>query len=198
MMQSNKKVRLLFIVLPSWNMPVLTGVIKKQLDTFTSHYHIVKTRDEYFAMSPADRYSYDVLAVWGLPGFAKALVQDQVENSQTFKYMHSLSVGCDEYCSVQKFRESNIPLTNAKGAFSAILAEYVLAGMLYHAKHVESFQRKKEIQRWAIEPVELLSSKTLVVIGYGDIGSNCAKMAKRAFGMKTIGVNKFPKLVTPE
>lgn len=23
-------------------------------------------------------------------------------------------------------------------------------------------------------------------------------MAKRAFGMKTIGVNKFPKLVTPE
>ena len=100
MMQSNKKVRLLFIVLPSWNMPVLTGVIKKKLDAFTSHFHIVKTRDEYFSMSPSDRYSFDILAVWGLPGFAKALVEDQVENSKNFKYMHSLSVGCDEYCSV--------------------------------------------------------------------------------------------------
>ena len=112
--------------------------------------------------------------------------------------MHSLSVGCDEYCSVQKFRESSIPLTNAKGAFSDILAEYVLAGMLYHAKHIPSFQRKREMQRWAIEPVELVSSKNMVVVGYGDIGSRCARMAKRAFGMKTIGVNKFPKLVTAE
>ena len=38
----------------------------------------------------------------------------------------------------------------------------------------------------------------MAFVGYGDIGSNCAKMAKRAFGMKTIGVNKFPKMVTPE
>ena len=53
------------------------------------------------------------------------------------------------------------------------------------------------MQKWEIEPVELVSSKTLVIVGYGDIGSGCARMAKRAFGMKVIGVNKFPKLVTP-
>lgn len=54
------------------------------------------------------------------------------------------------------------------------------------------------MQQWRIEPVELVSTKTLVLVGYGDIASGCAKMAKRAFGMKIIGVNKFPKLVTPE
>ena len=73
-MQSNQKVRLLFIVLPSWNMPVLTGVIKKELESYTSYYHIIKTRDDYFVMPASERYSFDVLAVWGLPGFAKALV----------------------------------------------------------------------------------------------------------------------------
>lgn len=94
-------------------------------------------------MSDSERYSFDVLAVWGLPGFAKALVEDQINNSKQFKYMHSLSVGCDEYCSVKAFRESEIPLTNARGAFSDVLAEYVLAGILYHAKHVELFQKKR-------------------------------------------------------
>ena len=101
-------------------------------------------------MAPADRYSYDVLAVWGLPGFSKELVADQMDNSKTFKWLHSLSVGCDEYCSVKSFRESSIPLTNARGAFSDVLAEYILAGILYHAKHVEDFQRKKELKSWKI------------------------------------------------
>lgn len=38
----------------------------------------------------------------------------------------------------------------------------------------------------------------MAFVGYGDIGSRCARMAKLAFGMKTIGVNKFPKMVTAE
>lgn len=82
MQSSQSKIRLLFIVLPSWDMPVLTKVVKKELDAYTSFYHIVKSRDEYFAMSDSDRYSFDVLAVWGLPGFAKALVEDQINNSK--------------------------------------------------------------------------------------------------------------------
>ena len=111
------------------------GSLKKHC----SHFHVVQSREDYFKMSSVERYSYDVLAVWGLPGFSKELVADQMDNSKVFKWLHSLSVGCDEYCSVQSFRESNIPLTNARGAFSDVLAEYVLAGILYHAKHIEDF-----------------------------------------------------------
>tara|TARA_B110000285_G_C14812069_1_gene462456 strand:+ start:44 stop:445 length:402 start_codon:yes stop_codon:yes gene_type:complete len=43
-----------------------------------------------------------------------------------------------------------------------------------------------------------VSSKTLVVVGYGNIGSKVAKMCKNAFGMKIIGVNKFPEMVTKD
>ena len=80
-----------------------------------------------------------MIAAWGLPGLCKDLVEDQMKNSKVFKYMHSLSVGVDEVCSVDSFRNSPIPLTNAKGAFSDILAEYILMGMLYFAKEVEYF-----------------------------------------------------------
>lgn len=188
----------MFIVLPSWDMPKLTGSIMDTLKKCTSYFKIVQSRDDYMKITSSEKYSFDVLAVWGLPGFSKELVADQMANSQSFKWLHSLSVGCDEYCSVQSFRESAIPCTNARGAFSSVLAEYVLLGMLYHAKKVESFQRKKEGQNWQIQPVELVANQTLAVIGYGDIGSGVAKMAKNAFGMKTIGVNKFPKFVTKE
>jgi D-2-hydroxyacid dehydrogenase (NADP+) len=43
-----------------------------------------------------------------------------------------------------------------------------------------------------------LKYKTLAVVGYGNIGSTCAMAAKRAFGMRVIGVNKFPEMVTKE
>jgi len=136
-MSQPKQVRLLFIVLPSWDMPLLTSKILPSLKSHTSHYSVVKSKEDYFNLS--DRYTYEVIACWGLPGLCKELVQDQMEHSKAFKYMHSLSVGVDEVCSVQSFRESKIPLTNARGAFSDILAEYVLMGMLYFAKHVEYF-----------------------------------------------------------
>lgn len=121
-----------------------------------------------------------------------------MQNSKAFKYMHSLSVGVDEVCSIPAFRNSSIPLTNARGAFSDVLAEYILLGMLYHAKHVEYFQARKQEVQWKIKSVELISSKTMAIVGYGDIGSTVAKMAKRAFGMRIIGVNKFPEMVTRE
>lgn len=38
----------------------------------------------------------------------------------------------------------------------------------------------------------------MVVVGYGNIGSTVAMTCKKAFGMKVIGVNKFPKMVTAD
>ena len=38
----------------------------------------------------------------------------------------------------------------------------------------------------------------MVVVGYGNIGSVVAKHCKGAFGMRVIGVNKFPEMVTAE
>ena len=64
--------------------------------------------------------------------------------------------------------------------------------MLYHAKKVESFITKKELAKYIQEPVELVSNKTLAIVGYGDIGYACAKVAKMGFGSRVIGVKKRP------
>lgn len=43
--------------------------------------------------------------------------------------------------------------------------------------------------------MELVSNKHMAIIGYGDIGSACAKVAKLGFGMKVTGVKRDPKTV---
>ena len=40
--------------------------------------------------------------------------------------------------------------------------------------------------------MELVSSKSMVVVGYGDIGAACAKIAKNGFGMKVWGIKRNP------
>ena len=75
-------VKLLFIVMPHWDMDHLTSRITGTLKTHTSSYTTVKSKEEYFALPEKERYTYDVLAVWGLPGIAKALVTDQMEHSK--------------------------------------------------------------------------------------------------------------------
>lgn len=188
--------KLLFIVLPHWDMPKLTAKIQPSLKQYCSHIDIVKSREQYYALP--DKYQYEIIACWGLPGLCKELIEDQMKNRKNFKYMHSLSVGVDEVCSIKDFRDSDIPLTNARGAFADILAEYVLLGMLYHGKYVEEFQDQKARALWKVRPVDSLATKTLAVVGYGNIGSVCAGAAKRAFGMRVIGVNKFPEMVSAE
>lgn len=72
----------MFIVLPSWDMPKLTGSIMTTLKKCTSYFKIVQSRDDYMKIQSSEKYSFDVLAVWGLPGFSKELVADQMANSR--------------------------------------------------------------------------------------------------------------------
>jgi phosphoglycerate dehydrogenase-like enzyme len=55
------------------------------------------------------------------------------------KWVHTLSAGIDGFVAVEEFKNSPIPLTNAKGAFSSILGEFIALGVLYHTKHLERF-----------------------------------------------------------
>ena len=107
-----------------------------------------------------------------------------------------MSAGIDGYSAVKEFRDSQIPLTNAKGNFSQILGEFVALGVLYHAKHLERFMERKAQKKWEIEPMEVVSSKTMVIVGYGDIGAACAKIAKNGFGMNVIGIKRNPNQCT--
>ncbi len=66
-------------------------------------------------------------------------MKEQVTINKNLKWVHTLSAGIDGFVAVQEFKNSPIPLTNAKGAFSSILGEFIALGVLYHTKHLERF-----------------------------------------------------------
>lgn len=121
-----------------------------------------------------------------------------MQENKNLKWVHSISAGIDGYVAVQSFRDSEIPLTNAKGAYSSVLGEFIALGMLYHTKKVEQFIQQKKDHLWYQDAPELVSDKHLVIVGYGDIGAACAKVAKLGFGMKVTGVKRRPEQVSDE
>lgn len=127
---------------------------------------------------------------------APNVLANQIEVNKNLKWVHSLSAGIDGYCAVPSFKASPIPLTNAKGAYSEVLGEFIALGVLYHTKHMERFMKRKAEHKWEVEPMELVSNKHMVIVGYGDIGAACAKIAKHGFGMKVTGLKRRPAEVS--
>ena len=72
------------------------------------------------------------------------VLADQMTIQKRLKWVHSLSAGIDAIVGNKDFQASPIPLTNAKGAYSEILGEFVALGVLYHTKHLESFIKAKD------------------------------------------------------
>jgi phosphoglycerate dehydrogenase-like enzyme len=104
------------------------------------------------------------------------------------KWVHSCSAGVN-HCLFPDLVNSDVPLTNARGVYSASLAEWALLSCLYFAKDLPRLMAAKADCRWAPYDVEELRGKTLGVVGYGDIGRQSAVLAK-AFGMTVLALKR--------
>jgi lactate dehydrogenase-like 2-hydroxyacid dehydrogenase len=58
---------------------------------------------------------------------------------------------------------------------------------------MQRFMQRKADKKWEVEPMEIIAKKTMLICGYGDIGSNVGKIAKHGFGMKVIGLKRRPE-----
>lgn len=84
-------------------------------------------------------------------------------------------------------------MTNAKGSYSSTLAEYNMMAIAYFAKDLPRLLRQKKDKNWEKYSVEEIRGKSLGIIGYGDIGRACAKLAK-AYGMNVVAQRRNPSL----
>ena len=80
-------------------------------------------------------------------------------------------------------------MTNAKGQFSSTLAEYAMMACAYFAKNVPRLQEQKAARIWEKYSVLELRGATVGVVGYGDIGRACAKLAQ-SYGMRVIALRR--------
>ncbi|MDK9739997.1 D-2-hydroxyacid dehydrogenase [Vibrio sp. D404a] len=80
-------------------------------------------------------------------------------------------------------------LTNVRGIFGPLIAEYVLGYSISHYRHFQHYHQQQTQKQWQPQLYQSLSGRTMVILGTGSIGSHLAKVAQ-AFGIRAIGVNR--------
>ncbi|MDF2155875.1 D-2-hydroxyacid dehydrogenase [Vibrio sp. CAU 1672] len=80
-------------------------------------------------------------------------------------------------------------LTNVRGIFGPLIAEYVIGYCISHFRHFGQYHQQQQNRQWQPHLYTSLQSKTMVILGTGSIGS-CLAKAAQALGIRTIGVNR--------
>jgi phosphoglycerate dehydrogenase-like enzyme len=109
----------------------------------------------------------------------RELLREVFPMCKQLRWVHSRAAGLDNILFPELI-ESQIPLTNGSGVFSASLGEFVLGAILYFAKDFRRMIRNQTAALWEPFDVQEISGQTVGILGYGDIGR---AVATRVHGM---------------
>lgn len=144
-------------------------------------------------LSDVDRHAEnaDIILYSGLTGRSVPL-EDVWRHAGKVRWIHSLAAGVDKLLFPELIA-SPVPVTNARGVFKRSLAEFAVLGMLYFYKHVRRLVDSQITHRWDSFLVDWLPGKIMGIVGYGEIGRECATLAKR-MGVKIYATRRNPEL----
>ena len=113
-------------------------------------------------------------------------------HARNVKWVHSLSAGVEKFL-IPEFIDSPVPLTNARGVFKRSLADFVVFGILYFYKCARRMVESQRAHKWDSFSVEWLPGKVMAIVGYGEIGRECARLGK-GLGLKIYATRRKPEL----
>lgn len=131
-----------------------------------------------------------VILFSGLAG-ASVSLSDVWSDAKAVRWVHTLSAGVDRVL-FPALVESAVPLTNARGVFRRSLAEFAVLGMLFHFKQVRRLIENQRNRKWDDFKVKFANERVMGVIGYGEIGRECAMLAK-GLGLRIHALRRNPQ-----
>jgi phosphoglycerate dehydrogenase-like enzyme len=129
-------------------------------------------------------------------GMANTALPEIWPNMRKLRWIHSISTGVEQIL-FPALIESPIPLTNARGVFKRPLAEFAILAMLYFAKAVPSLLQQQREHKWETFQVDWLPERSVSIVGFGEIGRECATLAK-AMGAKILAMRRRTGLLTAD
>lgn len=115
---------------------------------------------------------------------------NDIDKFTNLKAVQLTSAGYDRV-PVSIFAQKGIALFNAKGVYNIPMAEWALLKTLEIYKDSRFFYKNQEQKNWnKHRSLRELFGKTVLIIGTGNIGQECAKRFK-AFGTKVLGADIF-------
>jgi phosphoglycerate dehydrogenase-like enzyme len=104
------------------------------------------------------------------------------------RWVHVAAAGVDAFLFPEML-QGTVTLTNSRGAFDESVAEFGLALMLAFAKRLHLTMPNQQAAKWQHFQTQLLSGKTVGIVGFGAIGHLVGRKA-RALGMRVLGVRR--------
>ncbi len=128
---------------------------------------------------------------------AWSLRADQIAAAKKLRWVHSTAAAVHGLMT-SELRASDIIVTNARAVHGPVVAEHAMSLVFGMAKRLPEAAKYQAQRHWAQQeicetpplPSEIRDS-TLVIVGFGSIGTSLAKLAK-ALGMRVIGVREQP------
>ena len=161
----------------------LTSKIKKTYSDF----NFIKLDNEEKIIDNIE--NIDILLSYNIP---KKIFKKKIGN---LKWIQLGNAGVDN-CMYDEVIKSKIIITNSRGINSIPVAEYVMSAILFFSKNLNKcidFKNNKIWSQWEIAKTnETLENKILGIIGYGSIGKEIAKRAKK-FNMKIYATRRLQK-----
>ena len=120
----------------------------------------------------------------------------QFAKAKSLKWIQTLDAGMEGlFNTIPEIIQSDILVTNARGAGAPMIGEHAIALMFALARQLPRFWIDKSAHRWdqegALNVVEYLGDKTCGIIGFGKSGREIGWRAK-ALGMHVISVDEQP------
>jgi phosphoglycerate dehydrogenase-like enzyme len=120
---------------------------------------------------------------------------EQFKLAKQLKWIQIPSAGVEMVCSIPEIVESDVTITNARGAHARVIAEHAFAMLLAFTRGLHRFEQDKVARRWsreaAIPDVLEIAGWTIGIVGYGQIGRQVAQRAL-AFEMQVLAVDVEP------
>lgn len=114
-----------------------------------------------------------------------------IEKFTSLKFIQLTSAGFDRV-PMEYVNQKGIKIFNARGVYSIPMAEYAVSGVLSLYKKLEFFSRNQKKHIWEKhQGVMELFGKTVLIVGAGNVGSECAKRFS-AFGCQVFGADIYP------
>ncbi len=123
----------------------------------------------------------DVLLVCGP---FRGLLQSLLPGLPALRWVHLRSTGIEGVVCPALLRPGLV-VTNGRGVFGHALAEFAIGSLLFFAKDFRRLVRQQQEERWEIYEPQMLSGRSLGIVGFGDIGRQVALRGK-ALGMRIL------------
>ncbi|PMO33929.1 2-ketoacid reductase [Vibrio sp. 10N.222.52.B12] len=133
------------------------------------------------------------LAITNKPQDAQIVLADPPLLSQRLDEFSQLEWVQSTFAGVNALMVPNLrrdyALTNVRGIFGPLIAEYVIGYSIAHFRHFMQYHQQQQSKQWQPHLYTSLQSKTMVILGTGSIGSHLGKTAQ-LMGIKAIGINR--------